>query len=225
MKHETYNLKRAGKDSRFKIQDSRRVFHASRFTLQERGFSTWIAVGIIAALLAVAGGFAYWYFFAGQTPPTQQQSAPASSAQNTAAQQPRQTATTTAAGKTYLTTEVFTATTSPEEYKGEKITVVTEPEKLPESTKFKSFAYDQTIGKTISVSGSCTDAYYTIVMFRAADDYKKNPAAAVFNQAFACPASRAFSQRIDVKKSNLPSGQYYFFVADQGNAGTWYNPR
>lgn len=106
----------------------------------------------------------------------------------------------------------------------EKITVAT-PEKLPESTEFKSFSYDQTVGKMIGVSGSCSDAYYAIVIFRAKDDYRKNPAASVFNQAFECPTDHKFSNGIELKNFNLPSGEYYFLVANQGNKGTWYNPR
>lgn len=194
--------------------------------MRQKGFSAWIALGIVAALFVVAGALGYWYFFAGSVPQEQLPGASQTAIPNTSAATPGQTASSTIPAKPYLKTETFTATTSETQYKpGEKTMVTVAPEKLPQATQFKSFAYDQTIGKTIAVSGSCTDAYYTIVIFRAADDYKKNPAAAVFNQAFPCPANHSFSQSIDIKNSNVPSGQYYFFVADQGNAGTWYNPR
>lgn len=107
---------------------------------------------------------------------------------------------------------------------GQKVNLKT-PEKLPESAKFKTFSYDKNIGKIISISGRCSDTYYTTLVFAAPDDYKKNPAAAKINRASECPANGNFETQFDLKDYNLSSGEYYFFVADQGKIGTWYNPR
>jgi hypothetical protein len=102
---------------------------------------------------------------------------------------------------------------------------ISEPEKLPESKVFNVFSYNASAGKIINVSGTCSDAYFAIVVFFAADDYKKDPAKSVINKATECPASKNFTASLSMQDYNLPSGNYYFFVADQGKTGSWYNPR
>ena len=186
--------------------------------MYQKGFSTWLVLGIVGGLL-ITGGLGYWYFSSGNT--TQQNGS--QEPEITASEQNSSSTTSTVK---YEKTETFVASSSVSTYEpGVKTTITVAPEKLPEAVQFKSFTYNQTVGKTITVSGSCKDSYFTIVMFRSTDDYKKNPASAVFNQAFPCPTNHSFSQSIDVKNSNIPSGHYYFFVADQGNTGLWYNPR
>lgn len=90
---------------------------------------------------------------------------------------------------------------------------------------FKSFSYDAMVGKLITVSGTCHDKYYAMLVFESRDDYRKNPGAAKSNRAFECKASGTFSVETNMKEFNLPSGNYYLFVADQGSTGSWYNPR
>lgn len=109
-------------------------------------------------------------------------------------------------------------------YGGKKITVDS-PEALPISTSFQAFSYDQEKGESISITGSCSDAYYAVVVFQNFIDYKQNPSAFVINQAFPCPEDKKFTKGFELKDFNLVSGEYYFFVADQGKAGSWYNPR
>lgn len=116
---------------------------------------------------------------------------------------------------------MITATSA---YGGEKVTA-DEPEKLPEAANFQSFSYNPVSGKIIAVSGECSDSYYAVLVFDAKADYRKNPAAARVNRAFECPASKLFHAEFDLRESNLPAGSYYFFVADQGEKGSWYNPR
>ncbi|MBI3634022.1 MAG: hypothetical protein HY228_00165 [Candidatus Yonathbacteria bacterium] len=96
---------------------------------------------------------------------------------------------------------------------------------LKAPTNFKSFTYDAGVGKTISVSGACHDTYYVLLIFDAKDDYRTNPGAARSNRAFECGASKLFTIKMDLRDINLPSGNYYLFVADQGKTGSWYNPR
>ncbi len=109
-------------------------------------------------------------------------------------------------------------------YGNEKISA-TQTQKLPEAVKFKTFSYNPKIGKIIEVAGACNDVYYAIIVFKSTDNYKTNPAMAKVNNAFDCPAARVFKANLSLADFNLPSGDYYFFVADQGKTGTWYNPR
>lgn len=90
---------------------------------------------------------------------------------------------------------------------------------------FKSFSYDATVGKRITVSGTCHDKYYAMLVFESKDDYRKDPGAAKSNRAFECKTSGLFSIETNMKEFNLPSGNYYLFIADQGSTGSWYNPR
>lgn len=90
---------------------------------------------------------------------------------------------------------------------------------------FKSFAYDAKLGKTISISGNCSDKYYTLLIFDSSVDYRKDPAAAQANRASQCPAGKLFTIEMNLKDINLQSGSYYLFIADQGSTGSWYNPR
>lgn len=101
----------------------------------------------------------------------------------------------------------------------------TDVKALKAPINFKSFSYDASIGKIISVSGTCRDKYYAILVFESNDDYRKEPGAAQSNRAFACNASGLFSAEMDLRDINLSSGSYYLFVADQGSTGSWYNPR
>lgn len=96
---------------------------------------------------------------------------------------------------------------------------------LTAPVNFKSFAYDANTGKIISISGNCSDKYYTFLIFDSSVDYRKDPAAARANRAFECPASKLFTLDMDLRSINLTSGDYYLFIADQGKTGSWYNPR
>lgn len=90
---------------------------------------------------------------------------------------------------------------------------------------FKSFTYDASKGKVISISGNCSDKYYAVLVFDSAVDYRKNPSAARSNRAFECPATKLFNVEMNLRDINLQSGSYYVFIADQGSTGSWYNPR
>ncbi len=95
--------------------------------------------------------------------------------------------------------------------------------KAPEN--FKSFTYDASVGKKISVSGNCSDEYYILLVFSSAVDYRKNPSAALANKGFECPKSKLFNIEMNLQEINLRNGSYYVFIADQGSKGSWYNPR
>ena len=91
--------------------------------------------------------------------------------------------------------------------------------------KLRSFEYSGGGGQAVTVSGFCSDAYYVVLIFDAKNDFSKNPNTAKYNRASKCPSAKSFSETIDLGSLNLPAGTYYFFAADQGVSGSWYNPR
>ncbi|MCX6756707.1 MAG: hypothetical protein NTW35_00930 [Candidatus Nomurabacteria bacterium] len=107
----------------------------------------------------------------------------------------------------------------------ETIVTSSDTKNLKDSTVFKSFSYDSTLGKLIALSGTCNDKYYAFLIFDSTIDYRKDPGAAQSNKAFACPSNGKFTVNINLKDLNLQSGKYYIFIADQGSTGSWYNPR
>lgn len=120
--------------------------------------------------------------------------------------------------------KIEVANTAPVIY-GDKKVNLDKPADLPEAVSFKGFSYTAELGKQLSLSGACQDKYYAIVIFDSKDDYRQNPAAAKFNRAYECPENKTFQTDINLQQFNLPSGNYYLFVADQGETGSWYNPR
>jgi hypothetical protein len=110
------------------------------------------------------------------------------------------------------------------DYNGEKI-LPSNTAKLPDAVRFESFDYDATLGKELDIESTCNDAYYTVLIFSDSTNYKTNPAAAKVNSGHECPANHTVSAKLNLADFNLASGKYYFFLADQGSSGTWYNPR
>lgn len=77
-------------------------------------------------------------------------------------------------------------------------------------------------GSAIRVAGTCSEAYYTILLFANQSDYSTNPASALLNVAEPCVGG-SFAQTIE--DSDLPpqlaSGTYYLVVANQPAKGPW----
>ncbi|MBI5400801.1 MAG: hypothetical protein HZB12_01650 [Candidatus Yonathbacteria bacterium] len=123
-------------------------------------------------------------------------------------------------------TEHFVVTTIDKVEGSAKENIATaDPKIFKAPTNFKSFLYDATLGKKIALTGTCKDAYYALLIFKTADDYRKDPARSYYNSAYPCPASSLIALEVDLQSINLPTGSYYLFLADQGNTGSWYNPR
>jgi len=96
----------------------------------------------------------------------------------------------------------------------------------PDPKKLHSFTYNPSlINKNLLVEDKCQDDYLTILIFSKNDDYRIYPAKAKFNKAFECFSSQIVSQEINLSSLNLSAGNYYYFTADQGKEGSWYNPR
>ena len=100
-----------------------------------------------------------------------------------------------------------------------------DPKIFKAPVNFKNFSYDASLGKRISLSGNCKDKYYTLLIFASGDDYRTDPGKARANRADLCPMNKQFTVDMDLKSINLKSGSYYIFIADQGDTGSWYNPR
>lgn len=85
----------------------------------------------------------------------------------------------------------------------------------------KSFAYYDVLTNDIIISGMCSADYYTILVFKDKEAYRKNPESALYNSASECSGS--FQVRISAIASSvrLVSGTYYILVADQPSVGSW----
>lgn len=94
---------------------------------------------------------------------------------------------------------------------------------FPPPENFSTFSYPEK--KSLEIKTKCADAYYAILIFSQAEDYRQNPASAKFNKALPCQLGEKIEYQIDLTTLNLTQGKYYYFVADQGKVGNWYNPR
>ena len=99
----------------------------------------------------------------------------------------------------------------------------------PPPSQFRTFIYNSAGlngGSSITVSAVCHDTYDTVLIFPASLDYRVNLASAVYNVASPCEMGKTFNVVIDLAMlGHAPSGTYYYFIADQGASGSWYNPR
>lgn len=92
--------------------------------------------------------------------------------------------------------------------------------------KLQTFNYSKSGGQVLGISGTCVDAYYTVLIFKKSSNFQTHPGDNVFNNAFLCPDNKKIAIEIDISHSNFSDGVgYYLLVADQGKSGTWYNAR
>jgi hypothetical protein len=96
--------------------------------------------------------------------------------------------------------------------------------KLPPPSKFNHFIFNG-LNSKLKIKTTCNDSFYTILIFKESDDYRFNPQLSKFNSAFPCNKEEQIEKEIDLKDLNFQPGKYYYIIADQGEKGTWYNPR
>ena len=72
----------------------------------------------------------------------------------------------------------------------------------------------------LDISGSCTDSYFVVLLYKNKEDYNKNPTSYIFNKAFDCE-NGSYKYSIDELPSNLSNGIYYLLIGGQGETGTW----
>ena len=70
------------------------------------------------------------------------------------------------------------------------------------------------------VSGSCSDAYYVILIYKNEMDYSKDPASYIFNKAFPCVGG-TYSYEINSLPMSISDGTYYLLVGGMGETGSW----
>ena len=99
----------------------------------------------------------------------------------------------------------------------------------PAPSQFHTFTYSATGlngSSSLVVRATCHDAYVALLIFSAGVDYRVDPSRAVFNVASPCASGTAFATVLHPSDlGGAPFGTYYFFTADQGTTGTWYNPK
>jgi hypothetical protein len=72
----------------------------------------------------------------------------------------------------------------------------------------------------LNISGSCSDPYYVILIYRNAGDYDIDPGSYIFNRAFLCENGN-YSYELSDLPFNLESGTFYLLVGGQGARGSW----
>lgn len=72
----------------------------------------------------------------------------------------------------------------------------------------------------MQVSGSCSNTYYVILLFKNQDDYARDPKSYLIDKAFPCVGG-TFSYSIDELPANLTDGTYYLLVGEEGEKGPW----
>lgn len=78
---------------------------------------------------------------------------------------------------------------------------------------------DNTNG-VLNVSGSCTDKYYAILVFKNPEDYERDRNAYIVNRSYPCTTG-SFSVTLSDLPPTLPDGTYYVMVGSQGDWGPW----
>jgi hypothetical protein len=72
----------------------------------------------------------------------------------------------------------------------------------------------------MQVSGSCSNTYYVILLFKNQDDYARDPKSYILDKAYPC-ASGNFSYQIADLPDSLEDGTYYLLVGEEGDKGPW----
>jgi hypothetical protein len=70
------------------------------------------------------------------------------------------------------------------------------------------------------VSGSCSDAYFVVLLFKNQNDYADDPSSYIVNRAYPCVAG-AYSYSISELPFGLKDGTYYLLIGQQGERGAW----
>lgn len=72
----------------------------------------------------------------------------------------------------------------------------------------------------MQVSGSCSNTYYVILLFKNQDDYARDPKSYLLDKAYPC-TSGTFSYQIADLPDSLQDGTYYLLVGEEGDKGPW----
>lgn len=144
-------------------------------THEEKHYGRIVAIVITVAIL----GLAVWYGTTGKLSNLGKITVDVSSGQ------PAPSVSVSEAPVVKPPTEQFVVTDIGKQQGSQKENIATADTKIfTAPINFKSFSYDASKGKIISISGNCSDKYYTLLIFDSSIDYRKNPGAARSNRAF-----------------------------------------
>ncbi len=73
---------------------------------------------------------------------------------------------------------------------------------------------------TMDISGSCSNVYYVVLLYKTEQDYKENPSSYIYNKAFNC-TDNSYTYSISDLPEKLENGPYYLLIGEQGDKGTW----
>jgi hypothetical protein len=82
-----------------------------------------------------------------------------------------------------------------------------------------TFTTDPDTGN-LSVSGTCVDPYFVVLIYGKAEDYNTSPTSYIFNKAFDCKSGQYFYEIKDLPDS-VRKGRYYLLIGGQGTSGSW----
>lgn len=99
----------------------------------------------------------------------------------------------------------------------------------PSPSIFQKFSYNSNKinnADSLPITASCNDFYVTILIFPINLDYRRDVSKAAFNKAFGCERGKSFLYQLSGSSlGGFKNGDFYLIIADQGESGTWYNPR
>jgi hypothetical protein len=72
----------------------------------------------------------------------------------------------------------------------------------------------------LNITGSCSDKYYVVLLYAAAEDYSSNPASYIYNKAFECTNGQ-YNYSLNDLPESIKDGDYYILIGGQGDRGSW----
>ncbi len=72
----------------------------------------------------------------------------------------------------------------------------------------------------LNLSGTCSEKFYVVLVYRTAEDYDADPSSYVVNRAYPCEGG-SFTYKIDELPNTIPNGTYYLLIGEQGARGGW----
>lgn len=72
----------------------------------------------------------------------------------------------------------------------------------------------------VHLSGSCSNTYFVVLLFKNQTDYDTDPRSYILNKAFPCENGQ-YSYAVSDLPPTLQNGVYYLLVGEQGDTGSW----
>lgn len=75
-------------------------------------------------------------------------------------------------------------------------------------------------GKSLKISGSCSEKYFVVLLWKEADDYKNRPGSFISNFADIC-VSGTFSYDLKSISKDTKEGDYFLLIAEEDESNPW----